>query len=47
MLLGLAVILFVAWLLGLVAFHVTAWTIHIILIIALIVAVFHFMGKRV
>jgi hypothetical protein len=48
MLLILAIILLVAWLLGLVAFHVTAWFIHVLIVIAVIVAILHFMrGGRV
>jgi hypothetical protein len=46
MLLTIAIILFVLWLLGLVAFHVTAWTIHLVLVVAVIVALFHFIGGR-
>jgi hypothetical protein len=46
MLLTIAIILAVLWLLGLVAFHVTAWTIHLVLLIAIIVAIFHFVGRR-
>ncbi len=47
MLLGLAIILLIAWLLGLVAFHVTAWFIHILIVIAIVVAILHFVrGPR-
>jgi hypothetical protein len=46
MLLALAVILLIAWLLGLVAFHVTAWFIHVLIVLAIIVAVLHFMRGR-
>jgi hypothetical protein len=42
MLLTLAIILIIAWLLGLVAFHVTAWTIHVLLVIGVIVLILHF-----
>jgi hypothetical protein len=45
MLLALAVILLIAWLLGLVAFHVTAWFIHVLIVVAIIVAVLHFMRR--
>jgi hypothetical protein len=45
MLLALAVILLIAWLLGLVAFHVTAWFIHVLIVLAIIVAVLHFMRR--
>jgi hypothetical protein len=46
MLLILAIILLIAWLLGLVAFHVTAWFIHILIVIAIIVAILHFVRGR-
>jgi hypothetical protein len=46
MLLTLAIILLIAWLLGLIAFHVTAWFIHVLLVIAIIVAILHFMRGR-
>ena len=49
MLLTIALILFVLWALGLFAFHVTSGLIHLILIIAVIVIVLHFIrgGRRV
>lgn len=48
MLLALAIILVIAWLLGLVAFHVTAWFIHLVLVIAVILLILHFVtGRRV
>ncbi len=47
MLLTIAIILLVLWLLGLIAFHVTAWFIHILIVVAVIVAVLHFVrGPR-
>jgi hypothetical protein len=46
MLLTLAIILLIAWLLGLIAFHVTAWFIHILIVIAIIVAILHFVRGR-
>jgi len=46
MLLILAIILLIAWLLGLIAFHVTAWFIHILIVIAVIVAILHFVRGR-
>ena len=46
MLLTLAIILLIAWLLGLVAFHVTAWFIHVLIVLAVIVAILHFMRGR-
>ncbi len=46
MLLALAIILFVLWLLGFVAFHVTSGLIHIALIVAVIVLIAHFLTGR-
>jgi hypothetical protein len=46
MLLALAIILFVLWLLGFVAFHVTSGLIHIALVIAVIVLIAHFLTGR-
>ena len=49
MLLTIALILFVLWALGFFAFHVAGGLIHLILIIAVIVIVLHFIrgGRRV
>jgi hypothetical protein len=41
-LLVLAAVLAVLWLLGLVAFHVTAFAIHLLLIAAIIAVIAHF-----
>jgi uncharacterized protein DUF5670 len=41
-LLTIAIILLVLWLLGLVAFHVTAWFIHVLIVVAIIVFILHF-----
>jgi len=47
MLLTIAIILLILWLLGLVAFHVTAWFIHILIVVAIIVFILHFVrGTR-
>jgi hypothetical protein len=46
MLLTLGVILLVAWLLGLVAFHVTSWAIHLILVLAVILFLVHLVSGR-
>ena len=47
-LLGIMVVLLVLWLLGFFAFHVTASMIHILLVIALVLVVLHFMrGRRI
>lgn len=45
MLLTLAIILAVGWLLGLVAFNVTSSAIHLILFIAIVAAVLHFVNR--
>lgn len=42
----LAIILLIAWLLGLVAFHVTAGMIHLLLVVAVILFVLHFVTGR-
>ena len=46
MLLTLALILAVLWLLGVFAFHVTAGVIHIVLILAVIALIVHFVRGR-
>ena len=48
MLLAIAVILLILWLLGFLAFHVAGGLIHILLVIAIIVFIVHFVtGRRV
>lgn len=49
MLLTIAIILLILWALGLFAFHVTSGLIHIIIVVAIIVAILHFVrgGRRV
>lgn len=48
MLLILAIVLFVAWILGFAVFHVTMFAIHILLIVAVISLILHFVrGSRV
>lgn len=42
----IAVVLIVLWLLGFFAFHVTAAFIHLLLVIALIMVVLHFVRGR-
>lgn len=44
MLLALAIILAVAWLVGLLAFHVTAFAFHILILIAVIALIAHVIG---
>ena len=43
MLAMLAAILIVLWLLGFIAFHITAGFIHIVLVIGLVLLVLHFL----
>jgi hypothetical protein len=43
MFLGLGIILLLLWLGGFVVFHVTAFAIHVLLILAVVSLVFHFM----
>ena len=43
---GIAVVLFVLWLLGFVVFHVTSFAIHILLIIAVIAIVYNLIAGR-
>jgi len=48
MLLALFFILLILWLAGFLAFHVAGGLIHLLLIVAVIVLVYHFMtGRRV
>jgi hypothetical protein len=49
MLLTIAIILVILWALGLFAFHVTSGLIHIVIVVAIIVAILHFVrgGRRV
>ena len=48
MLLALGVILLILWLGGFFAFHVAGGLIHLLLIVAVVVLVYHFMtGRRV
>jgi hypothetical protein len=44
--LWLAVILFIAWLLGFVVFHVAGGLIHILLVIAIVVFIFNLLSGR-
>jgi len=45
MLLTIAIILLVLWLLGLIAFHISAWFIHVLIVVAIIVAILHFVRR--
>jgi uncharacterized membrane protein (DUF485 family) len=48
MLLILAIILLIAWLCGFLVFHVTSGLIHIIVVVAVILFILHFVrGRRV
>jgi hypothetical protein len=44
--LWLAIVLFIAWLLGFVVFHVAGGLIHLLLVIAVIVFIFNFITGR-
>jgi len=46
MFLTLCAILFVMWILGMTAFHVTAGFIHILLVLAVISLILHFVRGR-
>lgn len=46
MFLGLGILLLVLWILGFAVFHVTAFAIHILVILAVISIVFHFLRGR-
>ncbi|HEV7210597.1 MAG TPA: lmo0937 family membrane protein [Blastococcus sp.] len=47
MILAIAAVLFILWLLGVLAFHVTAFVIHLLLIAAVVAVIAHFaMGRR-
>jgi hypothetical protein len=46
MLLTIGIILFILWLLGFVAFHVAGGFIHILLIVALVVVIWHLLTGR-
>lgn len=47
MLIGLAVILFIIWIISFVVLHVTSGLIHLLLIVGVIVLIAHFFrGKR-
>jgi Family of unknown function (DUF5670) len=44
--LWLAVVLFIAWLLGFVVFHVAGGLIHLLLVIAIVVFIFNLISGR-
>lgn len=46
MLLALAILIAIGWLLGFSVFHVASSAIHILLVVAIIVAVVHFVQGR-
>jgi hypothetical protein len=46
MLLAIAAVIAIAWLMGFTVFHVASGAIHILIVIALIVAVVHFVQGR-
>lgn len=41
MILTIAIVLFLLWLLGFVALHVTAWVIHLLIVLAIIAFIVH------
>lgn len=46
MLLSIAIILIILWLLGILAFHVTVGFIHLVLVIAVVLIIVHFVRGR-
>jgi hypothetical protein len=46
MLLGLAVLLLIAWICGFFVFHVASFFIHLLIIFAIISIIFHFLRGR-
>ncbi len=46
MLLTIAIVLFVLWALGFLAFHITAAAIHLVLLLAVIALIVHFVRGR-
>ena len=46
MLLTVGMILLIAWLLGLIAFHLTSWAIHLILVVGIVLFLAHLAGSR-
>jgi len=46
MLWTLAIVFFVLWMLGFVAFHVTTWFVHVLLIVAVVAVVVRLVSGR-
>ena len=46
MFLAIAVVLAIAWLLGFTVFHVASGAIHILIVVAIVVAIVHFIQGR-
>ena len=46
MILTIAVILFILWLLGFVAFHIAGGFIHILIVLAIIAVIWHLIAGR-
>jgi hypothetical protein len=46
MLAAIAAVLIVLWLLGFLAFHVSSGLIHVLLVIAIVMLLFHFLRGR-
>jgi hypothetical protein len=46
MILTIAAVLFVLWLLGFVAFHITAWVIHLLIVLAIVALIVHIASEH-
>ncbi len=46
MLLAIAILLAIAWLLGFTVFHVASGAIHILIVVAIVAAIVHFLQGR-
>lgn len=46
MILGIAAVLIVLWVLGFLAFHIAGGLIHILLVLAVIAVIWHFVAGR-
>jgi hypothetical protein len=46
MLLALAILIGIAWLLGFTVFHVASGAIHVLIVVAIVVAIVHFVQGR-
>lgn len=46
MLWTITIILVIAWLIGVIGFHVVAWWIHLLLVLAIIILIFNLLAGR-